>query len=228
MAGTASCFLMRCGVLGTQPGAWASPRWPQLLPTAPGMGWKRELPLVGDQRHSGGGLGGGSVCAGLTWPTTLPAPSQAPARACPPGMQGGGQEGSKGLRNGAGCRGRSRPHPVPVLLPSSLRASRTRSGRADQETLETQYCRNQRRRPLGAGGGGEEPMTQRASQLHVPGMPPPNPLPVLTCLACSGHIRNVGRPGWRQWEVCKIGVLGGSGMDPQSNLECQGGQSQGP
>lgn len=104
MAGTASCFLMRCGVLGTRPGAWASPRWPQLLPTAPGMGWKLELPLMGNQRHSGEGLAGGSVCAGLTSPTTLPAPSQAPARACPPGMQGGSR-GQGGAREPNGVSG---------------------------------------------------------------------------------------------------------------------------
>ena len=152
MAGTASCFLMRCGVLGTRPEARASPRWPQLLPTAPGTGWKLELPLMGDQRHSGEGVAGGGVRAGLTSPTTLPAPSQAPARARPPGMQGGGQEGREGPGNRAGCRGRGRPHPVPVLLPSSLRASRTRSRHADQETLETQYCRNQGLRPLGLAG----------------------------------------------------------------------------
>lgn len=82
--------------------------------------------------------------------------------------------------------------------------------------------------PALGGGYAGSPLTPRPCQLHIPGRSPHHHrLPVLTCLACSGHRPQVERPGHRQWEAYKTGVLGSSGMEPLGNVERQADWSEG-
>lgn len=126
MASDTRYFLMRYGVIGRRPGVQASPRWSQLLTTAPGMGRKRDLPLMGEREAVGRRAWGGQhQCRpDVTHHPSLPRPQPGPIL-LERTRQPGGQRGAKELRGG---RGRNRPHPVGLSAPqdrppSSLRAS---------------------------------------------------------------------------------------------------------
>lgn len=181
---------------------------------------------MGDQRHSGEELAGGrSVRAGLTSPTTLlPLPRPQPRLSSwnagrQPRRRRRAREPNRGVGEG---QAPSCPHPAakqPEGVTNTVWV-------CDQETLETQDCRNQRRRPLGLlEGGAHDP--EGLSFTSQAGLPH-HPLPVLTCLACSGHMRC--RAAWPG--AARRSTLQGSWValkwTPQGNLERQGGRSQGP